>query len=96
MTTDHFTKNTLRIVPQDGESAEGIDKDAVAVDMSCGEITQPGWMKGISEAGELFECGGPFLSELMMAARVIAAPMETYPTALGEEGEATNAGAQDE
>jgi len=77
------------IVNADRAAAEDVANRALAEGIAPGDIMANGFVKGIQEIGELFECGEVFLPELMMAADAMAGATEVTNAAL--EGEAAEA-----
>ncbi|RPI31089.1 MAG: hypothetical protein EHM52_02220, partial [Actinomycetota bacterium] len=79
------------ILDSDRATAEDVAQRALAAGLTPADIMQNGFVKGISEIGELFDSGEVFLPELMMAADAMAGATEVTNAALVSEGGAVEA-----
>ena len=90
MANEGFYQEAVQaILDADRATAEDVATRALAAGLTPADIMQNGFVKGISEIGELFESGEVFLPELMMAADAMAGATEVTNAAL--EGGAAEA-----
>ena len=87
MANEEFYQEAVQaILDSDRASAEDVATRALAAGLTPADIMQNGFVKGISEIGELFDSGEVFLPELMMAADAMAGATEVTNAALMSEG----------
>ena len=90
MANEGFYQEAVQaILDADRAQAEDVATRALAAGLTPADIMQNGFVKGISEIGELFESGEVFLPELMMAADAMAGATEV--TNAAREGGAAEA-----
>ncbi len=87
MANEEFYQEAVQaILDSDRASAEDVATRALAAGLTPADIMQNGFVKGISEIGELFDSGEVFLPELMMAADAMAGATEVTNAALMSAG----------
>jgi trimethylamine corrinoid protein len=87
MANEEFYQEAVQaILDSDRAAAEDVATRALAAGLTPADIMQNGFVKGISEIGELFDSGEVFLPELMMAADAMAGATEVTNAALMSEG----------
>ncbi len=92
MANEEFYQEAVQaILDSDRATAEDVATRALAAGLTPADIMQNGFVKGISEIGELFDSGEVFLPELMMAADAMAGATEVTNAALVSGGGAAEA-----
>ncbi len=89
---EYFDKAAQSVVEANLEEAEKIARDAIDEGIDPVEMINDGFSEGMTQVGELFECGEVFLPELIVASETMVSAIKILEQALPQENRSKKLG----